>query len=174
MGVAGCGKTTLGRALANELRWRFIEGDDLHPAANVEKMRAGMPLTDADREPFLDAVADAIARERDTGVIAACSALKHSYRERLRARAGELMFVLPRLNRETLMKRLEQRDDHFMPASLLESQLATLEPPQAGETVIVVDGNAATQAQLACVIAALPGEAVHAAPANSAPNGARP
>lgn len=155
MGVAGCGKSTLGQALADALRWQFVDGDALHPPANVAKMRAGEPLDDADRAPFLDAVADAIVRGSAAGVVAACSALKHSYRDRLRARAGEILFVLPQLERAALARRLAARADHFMPVSLLDSQLATLEMPQRDESAVIVDGAEPVAAQIAAVTAAL-------------------
>jgi len=155
MGVSGCGKSTLGRALAAALGWRFIEGDELHPPANVAKMAAGVALTDADREPFLDRVADAVAAYRREGVVASCSALKHSYRDRLRAQAGQITFVLPLLDRDTLLARLSERAEHFMPASLLEGQLATLELPVPEERAILVDGAASTGRQVEDVLAAL-------------------
>jgi gluconokinase len=155
MGVSGCGKSTLGAALAAALGWRFVEGDELHPPANVAKMTAGVPLTDADRVPFLERVADAVAAYRREGVVASCSALKRSYRDALRARAGNLTFVLPLLDRDTLLARLSGRAEHFMPASLLESQLATLELPDPEEGAILVDGIASTQRQVDDVLAAI-------------------
>ena len=159
MGVSGSGKSTLGQALATALGWRFIEGDTLHPPANIAKMAAGMPLDDADRRPFLEAVADAILASRRespaTGVVLSCSALKRSYRDLLRAHAGELTFVLPEMSRQQLAARLSKRHDHFMPATLLDSQLADLEAPQPGEASIVVDGAAPTAAQVARVLSAL-------------------
>lgn len=140
MGVAGSGKTTIGEALAKRLGAAFIEGDGLHPAANVAKMAAGTPLADEDRWPWLDAVAAAIARDRAAGpAVAACSALKRSYRDRLRAGAGPLLFVFPDGSREMLAARLQSRRGHFFPASLLDDQLATLEPPQADEDFLRVD-----------------------------------
>jgi gluconokinase len=155
MGVSGCGKSTLGRALAEALHWRYIEGDSLHPPANIAKMAAGMPLDDADRWPFLGNVAQALIAERAHGVVVSCSALKRSYRDFLRERGGEATFLLPVLDRERLMARLTQRPHHFMPASLLESQLSTLEHPTPDESAIVVDGAADTAAQVAQAIAAL-------------------
>ena len=137
MGVAGSGKTTIGAALAERLGAAFVEGDRLHPAANVAKMAAGTPLTDADRWPWLDAVGDEVARLRGEGpVVAACSALKRVYRDRLRDRAGDLLFVFPDVPRELLAKRLQSRRGHFFPASLLDNQLATLEPPGEGEACV--------------------------------------
>ena len=159
MGVSGCGKSTLGRALAERLGWRFVEGDTLHPSANVEKMRAGIALDDADRRPFLDAVAQALVDARTasphSGVVASCSALKRGYRDRIRARAGAVTFVMPELTRAQLATRLARRTDHFMPATLLDSQLAALEPPGADEQAIRIDGSASTDAQVMQVLAAL-------------------
>jgi carbohydrate kinase (thermoresistant glucokinase family) len=159
MGVSGSGKTRLGQALGQSLGWRFIEGDSLHPASNRAKMAAGEPLDDSDRRPFLQAVAEALVTARAdmqcAGIVLSCSALKRSYRDLIRARAGEVIFVLPAVNREQLAARLAQRTGHFMPAALLDSQLADFEPPAADEQVIEVDGAAATAAQVAAVRAAL-------------------
>lgn len=155
MGPAGCGKSTLAAALSRALGWRFLEGDELHPAANVAKMAAGVPLTDQDRAPFLAAVGEAIARERASGVVAACSALKRGYRDLLRSRAGPVVFVLPWLDREPLLARLEARQWHFMPASLLDSQLADLEPPEPDEEAVVLNGAAPLDRQVAAAIEAL-------------------
>lgn len=155
MGVSGCGKSTLGGALAEALDWRFVEGDTLHPPSNVAKMAAGIPLDDADRRPFLAGVAAALVAGREYGIVVTCSALKRTYRDFLRNAAGDVAFVLPLLSREALATRLAERKGHYMPASLLDSQLATLEPPTADEHVIVVDGAAPTATQLARVRAAL-------------------
>jgi len=144
MGVSGSGKSTLARALADDLHWTFVEGDTLHPPRNVEKMRAGVPLTDADRQPWLERVALAIAEHRGEGVVVSCSALKRAYRDTIARSAGDVFYVLPQLDRETLQRRLAQRTEHFMPASLLDSQLATLESPGADEQAIVVDGTCGT------------------------------
>jgi gluconokinase len=141
MGVSGAGKSTLAQALARHLGWRFIEGDDLHPPANVAKMARGEPLDDEDRRPFLEAIAERLAAARP-GAIAACSALKRQYRDLLRARAGELVFVQLQVPAAELARRLAARPHHFMPASLLVSQLATLEPLQADERGFVMDGAA--------------------------------
>jgi gluconokinase len=155
MGVSACGKSTLGRALAEALGWQFVEGDTLHPAANVAKMRAGVSLDDRDREPFLEGVADAIVAAEGRGVVVSCSALKRRYRDLIRSRAGAATFVLLALERAALVARLRQRPKHFMPAALLDSQLATLEPPAGDEDAIVVDGAATTADQVAKVLAAL-------------------
>ena len=154
MGPSGCGKTTLGRALAERLGWRFAEGDDLHPPANRAKMAAGEPLTDADRAPWLDAVAETL-RQAEDGIVLTCSALKYAYRMRLRSARGDLVFVLPDLPPDALHRRLTRREDHYMPASLLKSQLATLERLIADERAVVVDGQAATEAQVQEVVEAL-------------------
>ncbi len=155
MGVSGSGKSTLGRALAATLGWQFVDGDTLHPAANVTKMAAGIPLDDADREPFLERVARVIAEKRRAGVVVACSALRRSYRDVIRARAGPVMFMLPVLDREILAARLGQRSGHFMPPSLLDSQLALLEFPDPDEQALLVDGNTPTEAQVGQALAAI-------------------
>jgi gluconokinase len=155
MGVSGCGKSTLGRALAEQLDWCFVEGDSLHPSRNIEKMTAGLPLDDEDREPFLERVAETIAAARNRGIVVSCSALKRGYRDLIRARAGEVTFVLPLATRDVLASRLSQRADHFMPTSLLDSQLAALEQPELDEHAILVDGSLPTAAQVAQVLAVL-------------------
>jgi gluconokinase len=143
MGVAGSGKSTVASLLADGLGWDFVEGDDFHPLANVDKMRRGIPLSDADRAPWLDRLNAEIRRRvttRDPAVVA-CSALRHAYRERLRQGVplGRMTFVFLEADRATLERRLGERErhDHYMPASLLDSQLATLEPPTAAEAVTV-------------------------------------
>ena len=135
MGVSGTGKSTIGRALAETLDLPFVEGDDLHPAANVAKMAAGIPLTDADRAPWLDLIAAELGRP----VVITCSALKRAYRDRLRRAAPDLVLVYLHGAPELLASRMAQRDGHFMPTALLESQLATLEEPAADEDAIPVD-----------------------------------
>ena len=136
MGVSGSGKTTVGQALAAALGVPFEDGDALHPAANVAKMAAGIPLDDADRAPWLDAIGAVLAAGQ---VVVACSALKRAYRDRLRAAAPSLELVYLEVDRATLLDRMTHRT-HFMPPSLLDSQLATLEPPTADEHALVVDG----------------------------------
>ncbi len=155
MGVSGCGKSTLAAGIARKLGWAFVEGDDCHPAANVAKMARGIPLDDMDRHPFLCAVADRLAAA-PTGAVAACSALKRSYRDMLRARADTtLLFVLPQLSRDILLARVGRRSNHFMPTSLLDSQLATLEPPAHDEAAVVLDGTDPIERQIAAVVAAV-------------------
>ena len=155
MGVSGCGKSTLGRQIATSLGWQFIEGDMLHPPANIEKMAAGIPLDDSDRWPFLANVAEAINAAAGAGVVVSCSALKRSYRDDIRSRAGAVTFVLPLMSRLQLVRRLQARTDHFMPVSLLDSQLATLEIPGADEDVITLEGDISAADQLALVVAEL-------------------
>lgn len=156
MGVSGCGKTTLGNALAHELGCPFVEGDTLHTSASLAKMSSGIPLDDADRRPFLERVALACAEGRQSGVVVSCSALKRSYRDLIRMQAPGVTFVLPLLDRDRLLARIEHRQ-HFMPASLLESQLAALELPGPDERVIIIDGAAALPEQIARAMAALHG-----------------
>jgi gluconokinase len=145
MGVSGCGKSTLGTMLAGALDCPFLEGDSFHSAQAVEKMRGGCPLTDADRWPWLDRIghsaADGLHRHRT--VVAACSALKRAYRDRLRAAIAEggsaqVRFVFLDNTREHLLERLGNRPGHYMPASLLDSQLATLERPSADEAALTL------------------------------------
>jgi gluconokinase len=135
-GVAGAGKTTVGKLLAQELGWRFYEGDDFHPAANIEKMRRGEALTDEDRWPWLDALRAVIVAALDRGEhgILACSALKHSYRTCLRV-SEDVVFVHLALAPREIERRLKQRKGHFMNPALIESQFATLETPQNALTL---------------------------------------
>jgi gluconokinase len=140
IGVSGCGKSTLAAALARSWGSDFVEADDLHDAAAVAKMAGGQPLSDEDRWPWLDRIAARIIADADHGaapVIATCSALKHRYRERLRVRIGGVVgFVHLRVPRGELERRIAQRADHFMPVSLLDSQLAALELPE-GEPYVL-------------------------------------
>ncbi len=141
MGVSGCGKSTLMHDIANHLACPAFEGDDFHGAANVAKMQAGHPLDDSDRWPWLDRLGAAIgaAVRADVLAVAACSALKRSYRDRL-ARAADvpLLFVLLEGQREEIAERLAGRTRHYMPASLLDSQLDALEPPTSDENALVL------------------------------------
>ena len=141
MGVAGTGKSTIARALAERLGWPFGEGDDLHPAANVAKMAAGIPLDDADRWPWLDAIAAWTAEQAAAGnsTIVTCSALRRTYRDRLRAAAAGTVFVHLVGSPALLAERMTARKDHFMPTSLLASQLETLEPLTADEPGFTVN-----------------------------------
>jgi carbohydrate kinase (thermoresistant glucokinase family) len=135
MGVSGSGKTTVGEALAERLGVRFRDADEFHPKANVEKMSAGVPLTDADRWPWLDAIGAAIRdAPREAAIVISCSALKRVYRVRiLEAAERPVTFVHLTGSRALLAERMQRRRGHFMPPSLLDSQLATLEPLQADE-----------------------------------------
>jgi len=141
MGVSGVGKTTVGVALARRLGWRFLDADDFHPTTNVEKMRRGVPLTDDDRRPWLDAIGRELARRAAQGadVVLACSALHRWHRDALRAgaRGADVRFVYLRAGYDDIDRRLRARTGHFMPESLLESQLDTLEPPDATEALVV-------------------------------------
>ena len=138
MGVSGSGKSTVAELLGKRLGWRFEDGDSFHPASNVEKMRAGHPLTDEDRWPWLNAIADEIARVCNKGehVIIACSALKHTYRDVLLRGRDDVRFVFLKGTQELIADRLAHRKGHFMPPGLLTSQFSTLEPPEASEHVI--------------------------------------
>ncbi|WP_426989507.1 gluconokinase, GntK/IdnK-type [Pseudarthrobacter sp. Y6] len=139
MGVSGCGKTTIGALVAHQLGVPFIDGDSLHPVENVAKMAAGIPLTDEDRWPWLATVGSKLASSGSAGLVLACSALKRSYRDAIRAKAPDTVFLHLHGSKEVLGARLEGRSGHFMPAALLESQLATLELLEADEAGFVVD-----------------------------------
>lgn len=141
MGVCGCGKTTIGRKLAERLDAAFIEGDELHPVSNTDKMAAGIPLDDQDREPWLDAIAAQAAGLLSGApcVVVSCSALKRSYRDRLRTADLNLKLVHLTGSKSLLQARMNERRGHFMPAGLLDSQLATLQVPKADETAIRLD-----------------------------------
>lgn len=143
MGISGCGKSRVGRLLAADLGCPFIEGDDHHDASCTAKMRAGIPLTDEDRWPWLDRIGAAMQLEvaKHGVAVAACSALKQTYRDRLIASVnGRLSFVLLEIERADAVARLENRTGHFMPASLLDSQLALLEPPSQ-ENALTLDAR---------------------------------
>lgn len=141
MGVSGCGKSTVGRALAGRLGVRFIEGDEWHPPRNVALMAAGTPLTDDDRRDWLQALAGQLAGAvaSGQGLVLSCSALKRRYRDQLRAAAPGLRFVHLHGSPELLAQRMATRPGHYMPPSLLPSQLDTLEPPAADEEPITLD-----------------------------------
>lgn len=157
MGVCGCGKSTVGRALARELGYEFLDADDFHPQANVAKMAKGVALTDDDRWPWLDAVVAAMHERaaRGSGAVIACSALKEAYRESLRRGGGavdEVRIVYLKGDAATIAPRLASRSGHYMPASLLESQFAALEEPR---DAIVVDIRQTTEEQARQIAAAL-------------------
>ena len=139
-GVSGVGKTTVGKLLAQELGWEFYEADDFHPTANVEKMKNGIPLTDKDRQPWLDRLRQLIERclAAEQNAVLACSALKKAYRDRLRV-SGEVKFVFLRASRARIAKQLDRRRGHFMPATLLDSQFADLEEPRPPEPALTFE-----------------------------------
>lgn len=157
MGVSGCGKTSIGKRVADHMGWLFLEGDALHPAANVAKMRAGHPLDDTDRRPWLDAIGRWLdARQADDqSAVVTCSALKRRYRDRLRRGHPNVCFAWLKVSRAELECRLELRKDHFMPASLLDSQLATLEPPASDEPAFTIDADGDIEANVRAMLAVL-------------------
>ena len=157
MGVSGSGKTTTGQALAETLGWPFCDSDDLHPEANVAKMAAGQPLTDADRWPWIDRIGEAmeVILARGGNAVFACSALKRAHRQRLQ-RAGDVRIVFLKGDAETIAARLAARAHRFMPASLLPSQFAALEEP---EGALVVDIRDAVPIQVARIREGLASEA---------------
>jgi gluconokinase len=144
MGVSGSGKTSAAQELTRQLGWVFIEGDDLHPEANVAKMAAGIPLDDEDRWPWLRKIAAVIGEHEAAGtsVVLTCSALKRAYRDLLRDGHPSVWFAHVDVSREVLAERLAQRKGHFMPPSLLDSQLATLERLGEDEPGDVIAGDA--------------------------------
>ncbi|WP_405994373.1 gluconokinase [Streptomyces sp. NBC_00986] len=139
MGVAGTGKTTIGPLLAARLGVPYAEGDDFHPQANIAKMSAGHPLTDEDRWPWLDAIGDWAHGRAGLGGVVSSSALKRSYRDRLRAAAPGVVFVHLTGDRALIEDRMAHRHGHFMPTALLDSQFATLQPLEADEAGVAVD-----------------------------------
>lgn len=156
MGTSGSGKSTLGSRLAAALSCQFVEGDALHPAANIAKMANGIPLDDNDRWPWLRQVATELDRLRDEGCVVSCSALKRSYRDFIRTSAGTpALFVYPKVDSATLHDRLTQRSNHYMPASLLDSQLSTFEAPEPYEAVLELDGNLPVETLVSAVMAHL-------------------
>lgn len=162
MGVSGVGKTTLGRQLADTLGWEYAEGDTYHTKENVEKMRAGTPLDDTDRWPWLDAMAADVDRwlADDQPHVLACSALKRAYRERLIGNRHGVRLVALEGAEELIRARMEQRFEHYMPPALLTSQLATLEPPAVDERPITINVDAEPERCVAVIRAALDSELV--------------
>ncbi len=152
MGVSGSGKSTIAALLARQLGWDLQEGDDLHPSENVAKMSAGQPLTDDDRRPWLDAVASWITEHTRAGIpgVITCSALKRSYRDRLRGR--NVIFVHLSGDAQQIGQRLTARLDHYMPASLLDSQMSTLEAPGLDENALIVDVGRRPAAEVADIL----------------------
>lgn len=141
MGVSGAGKSSVGQALATRLGASFVDGDTLHPEANVRKMASGVPLTDEDRWPWLHLVGTKLSATTEKPTIVACSALKRSYRDAIRTAAPATTFILLKADRPALQDRLTQRPGHFMPASLLMSQLETLEELQTDESGLMVEST---------------------------------
>ncbi len=154
MGVAGAGKSTLGRALAERLGCDFIEGDDYHPPSNIEKMRAGIALDDTDRRPWLAALRQRILEyiERNDNAVMTCSALKHDYRQWLSGDLAPVVYVYLSGAKDLIRTRLKAREHHFMLADKLDSQFRTLEPP---DDALLVPVDLATEAQVARVLQAL-------------------
>jgi gluconokinase len=156
MGVAGSGKSSVGGALAKRLGLPFRDADEFHPKANIAKMSAGIPLTDADRWPWLDAIGKALGKSGGH-LIVACSALRRSYRDRLLHAAGRpLIFLWLDGSKATIAARMKRRRHHFMPASLLDSQFATLEPPGPDEPAVRVSIEPPLDQVVAAALAALP------------------
>jgi gluconokinase len=155
MGVSGCGKTSVGEALAAHLGAPFVEGDALHPAANVRKMVSGTPLADEDRWPWLWAIAARVAADPAPVVVVSCSSLKRAYRDLLRAESGcAVDFLYLHGTEAVLTERMNARMCHFMPPALLASQLATLEDPRSEPGVVTVEIGASLDAVIAAAIAA--------------------
>lgn len=163
MGVAGSGKSTIAEALVRRTGWRLLEGDDLHPPENVAKMAAGLPLNDADRRPWLGRIGAWITQRHSEGVntVVTCSALRRSYRDVLREGCPWVLCCYLEVPARVLADRLERRTDHYFPAPLLRSQLATLEPLQPDEPGFVV-GGAATVDEVTETVLALVRENRHA------------
>ena len=158
MGVSGSGKTTVAERLAKELAWPFMEGDRLHPPANVEKMRQGIALNDADRIPWLDRIGEELKRWAAEGWfgVMTCSALKRAYRDRIRSARPDVRFVYLKGSEALIDSRVKARHHEYMPASLLRSQFDTLEEPAPDEPgVVTVDASGSPDEEVAAVIAAL-------------------
>jgi gluconokinase len=161
MGVSGCGKSTIAALLAGRLGWALAEGDDLHPQANIDKMAHGIPLDDADREPWLAAIGALIDRWRgaDMKGVVTCSALKRAYRDRLAAQRPDLRFIYLQGSKALIADRLARRLGHFMPPDLLDSQFAALEEPTQDEPALTVPIGPAPKQLVETIIAAL-GDAI--------------
>ncbi|WP_340564253.1 gluconokinase [Streptomyces sp. GSL17-111] len=157
MGVSGSGKTTVGTRLAERLTVPYAEADDFHPPGNVAKMAAGTPLTDEDRAPWLDAIADWLAGQGGAGGVVTCSALKRRYRDRLRSAAPGVFFLHLDGSPELVARRLGERRGHFMPPSLLRSQFDALEPLHDDEPGAAVDIGGTPEETVEGALAALPG-----------------
>ncbi|MFJ4286347.1 gluconokinase [Paenarthrobacter nicotinovorans] len=161
MGVAGCGKSTVGAALAKRLGAEFLDGDALHPQSNIDKMAAGTPLNDGDRAPWLAEIGRRFSTS-DAPLVIACSALKRAYRDIIRGGDASVVFVHLHGARELLSERMNSRPGHFMPAALLDSQLATLEPLQEDEAGIAADITSPVEVIVSDVQASLEGSLLQA------------
>lgn len=161
MGVSGSGKSTIGEALAHRLGWRFEDGDSFHPLGNVAKMKAGHPLNDADRRPWLEAISAEIERiaAARSHIVIACSALKRAYRDIVAHGRSDIRIVFLDGSEQLISERLKQRKGHFMPPGLLASQFAALEVPSADEHVISVSIDADVETIVANVPRKLPSQA---------------
>jgi gluconokinase len=157
MGVAGSGKTVVGKGVASRLDWLFLDADDYHPDANIEKMKHGIPLNDQDRIPWLRALHDELQRQlaQSHSVILACSALKESYRHMLSDQVSPLTFMLLDVDQETIRQRLQHRAAHFFPKELMQSQFAALEKPK---DAIVIDARKALDEVIEQAIQSIQGE----------------
>ena len=155
MGVSGSGKTVIGSALARSLGVEFVEGDDLHPEENVKRMASGIALTDEDRAPWLRSIGARLraAKDAGTGLVVSCSALKRSYRDLLRAEAGDVRFIFLKGDRALIGERLATRSGHFMPPLLLDSQFAALEEPGPDEDVWECDVRGSPADLVAALVA---------------------
>lgn len=153
MGVSGCGKSTVGKMLAEKLGWNFFDADDFHPPENIAKMKAGIPLTDADRQPWLERLSKLLRDEIAAGFnpILACSALRQSYRDMLLSGTSGIHIVFLRGDKNLIASRMQNRPGHFMPAALLDSQFATLEEP-SGPSVTTLDLSLSPEG----IVAAIP------------------
>lgn len=157
MGVSGSGKTTVARGIASSMHWLFAEGDAFHPEANVQKMHSGIPLTDEDRSPWLRLVGEWISEQESAGrsAVITCSALRRAYRDLLREGRPHVRFCHVSAPQDLIQDRLDHRAGHYMPASLLPSQIATLEPLQPDEPGVVVSGDGSQAVVLASALSAL-------------------
>jgi carbohydrate kinase (thermoresistant glucokinase family) len=155
MGVSASGKTTVGRLLAERTGWRFLDADDLHPPDNVAKMQAGIPLTDADRWPWLDLIADWIRQQAGKDAVVGCSALKRAYRDRLREADPRMKVVYLQAEQDEIVARIRHRLGHFFPISLVAAQFADLEPPTPDERPIIVPIGPSPAEQVDAIQAAL-------------------
>jgi carbohydrate kinase (thermoresistant glucokinase family) len=160
MGVSGSGKSTIGEALGQRLGWRYADGDSFHPPANVAKMKAGQPLTDEDRWPWLKEIAAEIERRRQVGehIVIACSALKKAYRDILVHGRDDVRMVYLNGSRDLVADRIGHRTGHFMPPGLLDSQFAALEPPSPDERPIIVSIDASVDVIVERILQQLQGD----------------